>query len=168
MELLKLILVFVYIILDEFGGIVRWIKKFLIPLQWYFALVQKIADGIAKGLNSQTPMIRKITPLVTLPFLILPISIVLPAKLMLVKMIATHPIYVIPAFITVKFFGAVFVKETWKIMRPIGRHNSLIAKADDRWQQLENWAKAEIVRYRDIIRSWKITQEIIKRFPRLK
>jgi hypothetical protein len=158
----KLVLALIYLLFDELGGFVRWLKERLPLLAWYFAAVQKLADTLeANGLQSPNAAVRRLTPYLTLPFLLLPVSIILPAKVLVLGAILHAQALAIPAFIILKFFGAVFVKQTWTILRPVGRRSNLIASIDDRWLALEQWARRTVRDFANAVRQTEAYQAIL-------
>jgi len=144
-EALKLLAALIYFVFDELGIVVKWLRLRFRPLDLYFDAIKRLAYVLrVRGLGSPDAGVRAATPYLTLPFVLIPISLLLPAKVYFLHLIAKSPLYAIPALLLAKLFSAIFVKQTWDILRPIGRRNPRIRAVDDRWQRLEQWAKRQL------------------------
>jgi hypothetical protein len=141
-QILKYVLAALYFILDETGRHVKRLAIRFKPLRWYFGLIRLVRYHLTRhGLRSQTQFVRTATPFATLPFILVPGLALIPLKLLLVAYILTKPLLGVAGIIAAKFFSAIFVKNTWDILRPVARRNPWIAWLDDYWQRLEGWAK---------------------------
>ena len=139
---LKYTLAGLYFLLDETGAHVKRLAQYLKPLQLYFRLIKLARLQLARqGLRSKNAAIRLATPFATLPFILVPGLALIPLKLFLVAYMLTKPLLALSGIVAAKFFSAVFVKNTWDILRPVARRNAWIAWADDYWQWMEMWAK---------------------------
>ncbi len=159
-DFIKVLLALIVLIFDELGGFVRWLRQYVKPLEWYFVLIQRLANFLMTCLKSPNLFVRTIAPYLALPFLILPMSVIIPAKILLLRMIAVQPLAAIPAFLVVKLFGAIFIKETWNILRPVGRHSRVIAVVDNQWLRLESWTRRTLQDFTRKIKATKVFREV--------
>jgi len=141
-QVLKYVLAALYFILDETGRHVKRLATRFKPLRWYFGLIRLVRYQLTRhGLRSKTQLVRTAAPFATLPFILVPGLALIPLKLFLVAYILTKPLLGVAGIIAAKFFSAIFVKNTWDILRPVARRNTWLAWLDDYWQRLEGWAK---------------------------
>ena len=141
-NVLKYVLAALYFLFDETGQHVKRLAARFKPLRWYFGLIKLVRLQLTRrGLRSKTPLIRDATPFATLPFILVPGLALIPLKLFLVAYMLSKPLLGIAGIVAAKFFSAIFVKNTWDILRPVARRNNWLAWADDHWQWIEHWAK---------------------------
>ena len=168
---LKLAAALVYFVLDEATAAVGWLRRRFTPLAWYFNAVKRLAIALRRqGLGSPSPAVRAAVPFAALPFVLVPMGLLFPAKLYFLKFLVTAPLYALGGLLAAKLLSAVFVKNTWDILRRVGRRNALIARVDDQWQRLEAWAKATARAFAATLRAslaYRILRERAWRLRRL-
>lgn len=148
------VLAALYFLLDEALASVRRLARYLAPLAWYFNAVKTMRNALRRhGMRHPSGWVRQATPFATLPFIIVPGLLLIPAKLYFAALLVTRPLYAGGGLVAAKFVSAIFVKGTWDILRPLARMSAVLAWFDDRWLALERWAKLTLREFKTWLRS---------------